>query len=87
MDKLLHLCSDIADLWSKYSSTYLSGMGNTLILALTATAIGCVIGLACGVLNTIPCSKSDNPFKRFFLALIRVIVRIYVEVFRGTPMT
>jgi len=86
MDKLLHLCSDIADLWSKYSSTYLSGMGNTLILALTATAIGCVIGLACGVLNTIPCSKSDNPFKRFFLALIRVIVRIYVEVFRGTPM-
>lgn len=86
MEKLLQLGSDMASLWSKYGSTYLKGMGSTLSLALIATAIGCVIGLACGILNTIPCSKTDNPFKRFVLALIRVIVRIYVEVFRGTPM-
>lgn len=86
MDKLLQLCSDIADLWSSYGSTYLSGMRNTLVLALIGTVIGCVIGLACGILQTIPCSKTDNPFKRVILVLIRVIVRIYVEVFRGTPM-
>ena len=38
------------------------------------------------MLNTIPHAKTDPPVKRFFLALIRAIVRIYVEVFRGTPM-
>ena len=73
-------------LWEKYHTSYLDGIKSTLILALVATAIGCVIGLACGILNTIPYNKNDNIFKRIFLGLIRVIVRIYVEVFRGTPM-
>ena len=86
MDKLIKLGQDMAELWSKYSAMYLNGVKNTLILALVATAIGCVIGLICGILNTIPYSKSDSPLKRFVLKLIRVIVRIYVEVFRGTPM-
>ena len=86
MEKLIQLGSDIAKLWAKYSYSYLSGMGNTLLLALTATAIGCVIGFICGVLNTIPCAPGDSPVKKFFLKLIRVIVRIYVEIFRGTPM-
>ena len=38
------------------------------------------------MLNTIPCAKTDHPVKKFFVGLIRAIVRIYVEVFRGTPM-
>lgn len=87
MDKFAQLFSDIAKLWTKYgASHYLPGILNTLVLALIATAIGCVIGFICGVLNTIPYSKNDSIVKRFFLKLIRVVVRIYVEVFRGTPM-
>ncbi len=86
MEKLIQLGSDIAKLWAKFGYSYLSGMGNTLLLALVATAIGCVIGFLCGVLNTIPCAPGDPPVKKFFLKLIRVIVRIYVEIFRGTPM-
>lgn len=86
MDKLIDLCQDVARLWSKYASFYLDGMKNTLILALVATVIGCVIGLICGILNTIPYNRNDNIIKRFFLKLIRVLVRVYVEVFRGTPM-
>ena len=86
MGKLAQLGLDIAKLWSKYSGSYFSGMKNTLILALIGTLIGCIIGFICGVLNTIPYSKSDHPVKRFVLKLIRVIIRIYVEVFRGTPM-
>ena len=86
MGKLAQLGLDIVKLWSKYSGSYLSGMKNTLILALIGTLIGCVIGFICGVLNTIPYSQSDHPVKRFVLKLIRVIIRIYVEVFRGTPM-
>ena len=86
MDKLVQLAADIGKLWAKYGGSYITGIRNTLILALVATVIGCLIGFVCGVLNTIPCSKNDPPIKRFFLGLIRVIVRIYVEVFRGTPM-
>ena len=86
MEILIQLVNDIGKLWAKYGASYLTGMRNTLILALTATAIGCVIGFLCGVLNTIPCAPGDSPVKKFFLKLIRVIVRIYVEVFRGTPM-
>ena len=86
MEILIQLVNDIGKLRAKYGASYLTGMRNTLILALTATAIGCVIGFLCGVLNTIPCAPGDSPVKKFFLKLIRAIVRIYVEVFRGTPM-
>ena len=86
MDKLVKLGQDIVLLWSNYSSMYLSGVWNTLLLALVATAIGCLIGLVCGILNTIPYTKNDHVLKRFVLKLIRAIVRVYVEVFRGTPM-
>ena len=86
MDKFVKLFQDMSELWEVYQSAYLSGMLNTILMALSATAIGCVIGLVCGILNTIPYSKQDNPIKRVVLKLIRAIVRIYVEVFRGTPM-
>ncbi len=80
------LFSDIASLWSKYGNVYLNGIANTLILAVTATLIGCVIGFFCGILQTIPCGPKDNILKRFILQLVRIIIRAYVEVFRGTPM-
>lgn len=89
MDKLTKLVDDIAKLWATYGGwdgQYLMGIRRTLILAVAATLIGCLIGLLCGILNTIPYSKQDHPVKRFFLKLIRVVIRIYVEVFRGTPM-
>ena len=86
MGKFAQLASDIGKLWSNYGVSYLSGIRNTLVLAFVATFIGCVIGFICGVLNTIPGAKTDSPVKKFFLGLIRAIVRIYVEVFRGTPM-
>ena len=86
MNKLIELGQDVVLLWSKYSSFYLDGIKNTLILALVATFIGCIIGLVCGILNTIPYNHNDNLFKRCVLRLIRILVRVYVEVFRGTPM-
>ena len=86
MDKFVQLANDIVKLLGKYGGAYTSGILNTLILALVATIIGCLIGFVCGVLNTIPYSRNDPLPKRFFLKLIRVLVRIYVEVFRGTPM-
>ena len=86
MSRFAQLGADIAKLWTKYGNAYISGIENTLILALVGTLIGCLIGFLCGILNTIPCGRNDPPLKRFFLKLLRVIIRIYVEVFRGTPM-
>jgi len=86
MNKFVELGQDIAVLWDNYASMYWRGIFSTLGLALIATAIGCVIGLVCGILNTIPYSKNDHAVKRVILKVIRAVVRIYVEVFRGTPM-
>lgn len=80
------LGADIAKTWTRYGGQYLGGMWSTLYLAVLGTAIGCLIGFICGILQTIPCSKNDNIIKRGFLMLVRIIIRTYVEVFRGTPM-
>jgi putative lysine transport system permease protein len=86
MNVFVKLFEDIAKLWERYASLYLNGVWNTISLAVLCTAVGCIIGLLCGVLNTIPYSKNDNIVKRVVLRLIRIINQIYVEVFRGTPM-
>lgn len=80
------LFSDIAKLWEKYGPVYMTGIANTLILATVSTLIGCVIGFFCGILQTIPYGPRDHIVKRAFLKLVRILIRIYVEVFRGTPM-
>lgn len=80
------LFEDIAKAWSRYSSSYLAGIKNTIILAFVGTILGCLIGFLCGILQTIPYKKNDNPVKKFFLKLLRGIIRVYVEFFRGTPM-
>ena len=82
----MNFINDISYLWGKYSGLYMVGIKNTIILALLGTAVGCIIGFICGVLNTIPYAKKDSPIKKGVLFIIRLIVRIYVEVFRGTPM-
>lgn len=86
MGTFFDLFTDVAGLWQKYSSQYLSGAWSTIKLAVIATAIGCIIGLACGILQTIPHAKTDNPVKRVLLTVLRAVIRVYVEVFRGTPM-
>lgn len=86
MDKLAQLGADIGNLLTRFGGSYLNGIRNTIVLALIATFLGYVIGLVCGILNTIPYTKNDPLPKRFLLRLIRVLVRAYVEIFRGTPM-
>ncbi|MBR5502506.1 MAG: amino acid ABC transporter permease [Oscillospiraceae bacterium] len=86
MNKFLQLIQDIVQLWKNYGGSYLAGMRNTLLLALAATAIGCVIGFICGALGSIPVRRQDSAAKRFFVKLLRFVIRVYVELFRGTPM-
>ena len=61
MERVLALGQDMALLWTRYAPLYLSGVVNTLLLAVTATVLGCLIGLACGLLNTIPIHRTACP--------------------------
>ncbi len=70
-----------------YGISYLRGAGTTLIIAIVSTAIGCVIGFGVGIVQALPTDdKRDSAAKRGGLKFVKVILRAYVEVFRGTPM-
>ncbi|MBQ1335022.1 MAG: amino acid ABC transporter permease [Clostridia bacterium] len=73
-------------LLDRYGVSLLQGAGRTLIIAIIGTVIGCLIGFVVGIIQTIPVSKNDNMFKKIILKIVRIILAIYVEVFRGTPM-
>jgi len=64
----------------------LSGAGNTLLIAFVGTAVGCLIGMIVGIINTIPLETNSSPARKIVLRFIRILLGIYVEVFRGTPM-
>ena len=63
MGKFAQLIQDIEKLWDKFGDVYLRGIRSTLILALVATAIGCLIGFACGVLDTIPTKRPSQKIR------------------------
>ena len=73
-------------LLDQYSASFLRGAGVTMVIALVSTFIGCIIGFAVGIIQTIPVSKKDNIVKRIIFKIIHFILAAYVEVFRGTPM-
>ena len=68
------------------TASFLRGAGSTLLIALVGTFVGCLIGFAVGIVQTIPVSKQDSIIKRALLFIVKLILNIYVEVFRGTPM-
>jgi His/Glu/Gln/Arg/opine family amino acid ABC transporter permease subunit len=70
----------------KYHDSLLSGAGRTLVIALVGTLIGCIIGFLVGIIQTIPLEKNDNILKKILLKILHLILNVYVEVFRGTPM-
>lgn len=73
-------------LLEKYGTSYLRGAGETMLIAVIGTAVGCLIGLLVGIVQTIPKDREEHPFKSFLTGFFQVLLNIYVEVFRGTPM-
>lgn len=69
-----------------YGSSYLEGAGMTVLISLIGTFFGCVIGFGVGIVQTIPISSNDSLTKKVLLKIVNIILKIYVEVFRGTPM-
>ncbi len=75
---------DVVDIVIKYRMNFLSGIANTMLIALTGTVAGLVIGLLTGIIRTVP--KSKNAFVRGIQAIVNAVISAYVEIFRGTPM-
>ena len=73
-------------LLNEYGGVLIQGAGVTLLLALVGTFIGCVIGLAVGIVQTIPEDPNAGCFKNSLIRGVKAVLSSYVEIFRGTPM-
>lgn len=73
-------------LLQQYGSSFLSGAGNTMIIAIVGTFLGCLIGFIVGIIQTIPVDKRDSAVKKTLVGFFKFIMACYVEFFRGTPM-
>lgn len=78
------MINDAIKIFIDYRSFLLSGVLNTMLLALTGTIIGLLIGLITGVIRTTPIS--DNPLIAIVQKIVNALIAVYVEIFRGTPM-
>ena len=50
-----------------YSASFLRGAGSTLLIALVGTFVGCLIGFAVGIVQTIPVSSNPEIRKKELL--------------------
>ena len=75
---------DVINIAAKYYPQLLSGVGNTMLIALTGTVAGLAIGLLTGIVRTAPYSR--NGFVRVLHKILNAVIAVYVEIFRGTPM-
>ena len=76
----------IAKIFSEYWLSFLTGTGNTLLMALVGTFAGFVIGLLIAMVRTIPVPEHAHPIKKWFFRIVNFILNAYVEIIRGTPM-
>lgn len=73
-------------LLQNYYPLFLSGIAFTMVISITGTVIGFLIGLIVAVVRTIPENENDSVLKKIVLKIIKFICVAYIEIFRGTPM-
>ena len=76
----------VAYILNEYGSMLLSGAWKTMVIAVISTPIGCVIGFAVGIVQTIPTNRQENPAHWAVVGFFKALLNAYVEIFRGTPM-
>ena len=76
----------IFKLLREYWPMFLNGVKNTLIMAITGTLIGFLIGLVIAIIRTIPVAENASRIKKGFFKTVNVLLSAYVEIIRGTPM-
>ena len=82
----------VAFLLQKYGMLFLRGTGMTLLVALTGTAFGFIIGLLVAIVRaTSPMPKLGRrsaaaAVRCALLKAVQLLLAAYIQVFRGTPM-
>lgn len=76
----------IIKLLSEYWVLFLRGSGYTMLMALTGTVAGFVIGLGVAIVKTIPTDTPNHGARNVILKGIGTVLNVYIEVIRGTPM-
>ena len=73
-------------IFTKYSVLFFNGVKITLLLAITGTIFGLMIGLVVGAIRAITLEPRSSKFARVCKKVIDWILAVYIEFFRGTPM-
>ena len=88
----------VAFMLQKYGTLFLRGTGMTLLIALTGTVLGFLIGLLVAIVRTVAMPRSRDPrrqsraervslaVRRTLLRAVQILMNVYIQVFRGTPM-
>ena len=82
----------VAFLLQKYGMLFLRGTGMTLLVALTGTAFGFIIGLLVAIVRatspmpTLGRKSVAASVRGALLKAVQLLLAAYIQVFRGTPM-
>ena len=80
----MNFLRQVWEIATRYRVQLFSGVGVTMLIALTGTLAGLLIGLLTGVVRTAPLS-GKKPL-RVLHRTLNGIIAAYIEIFRGTPM-
>ena len=69
-----------------FGPQFVKGTITTLQLAFLGTFLGCLLGFLVGIVQSITVDSHSSTASRILIKALKVIVAVYVEVFRGTPM-
>ncbi len=70
----------------EYWPYFVQGALLTLAIAFWGTVLGYVLGFFMGIVQSTPNPKEGFFLKRWFLIILKAVCKIFVEVFRCTPM-
>ena len=76
----------IVFLLKQYGGLFLRGTGVTMLIAVSGTVLGFLLGLLVAIGRTIELSPRASKWKRIPVKILHGILGVYIEVFRGTPM-
>jgi putative lysine transport system permease protein len=70
----------------QYSELFIRGTWLTLVISVSGTLIGFILGYVIGIIEDTHINKEDNIVKKGLLGLLKIVSKVYVEIFRDTPM-
>lgn len=76
----------VQNLFTQYQSLFYQGIRITLLVALTGTVLGLLLGFFLSGMRLIRITGKENIILRILKHLVRFIAKAYIEFVRGTPM-